>query len=76
MSLEITPLTKEQLNEWKQLRSQNPEYYAQLSDFFKSNVKAYREHNIYGIGSYFSNDVWQLARYFEYQLMKKNCTPV
>ena len=74
--MEITPLTQEQLVELSELKKQNPDFYKQIFDLFQANVKAYRKYNIYGIGTDFSKDVWQLARYFEYKIMKKSCTPV
>lgn len=72
MSMEITPLTQEQLTELETLKSQQPKLTKKLESYFNKNARAYRDHNIYGIGLYFSRDVWQLARYFEYQQLKTN----
>lgn len=71
MDFLITPLTQEQHQELKSMTSQAPEYYGSIVKDFQKNVKAYRDHNIYGIGTFFSKDVFDLARYYEYIVLKK-----
>lgn len=68
----ITPLTKEQLQELNSMVSQSPLLYVNIVSFFEKNAKAYRDHNIYGIGTYFSKDLFDLARYYEYHMLKHN----
>lgn len=72
MSMEITPLTQEQLTELETLKSEQPKLAKKLVSYFNKNARSYPNYNIYGIGSYFSKDIWQLARYFEYQQLKSN----
>ena len=66
----ITPLSQEQLQELNTMKNESPSYYKKIVSSFEKNVKAYRDHNIYGIGTYFSKDVFDLARYYEYQIFK------
>jgi hypothetical protein len=66
----ITPLSQEQLQELKSMKNESPSYYKKIVSSFEKNVRAYRDYDIYGIGMYFSKDIWQLARYYEYQIFK------
>jgi len=68
----ITPLSQEQLQELNSMVSQAPLLYVKIVTSFEKNVRAYRDHNIYGIGTYFGKDVFDLARYYEYHMLKHN----
>jgi hypothetical protein len=52
------------------MKNESPSYYKKIVSSFEKNVRAYRDYDIYGIGMYFSKDIWQLARYYEYQIFK------
>lgn len=71
MDFLITPLTQEQYNELSSMKSESPSIYASIVKSFQKDVRAYRDHGIYGIGAFFSNDVYDLARYYEYIVLKK-----
>jgi hypothetical protein len=65
-------LTPEQMSELNQMKEANEKLYNKITKKFYKEVKAYRGYGYYAIGSLICSDIFDLARQYEYQMLKLN----
>ena len=65
-------LTPEQMLEFNDMKKANEELYNKVTKKFRKEVRAFRAYGYYGIGQFICNDIYELARHYEYKMLKLN----